>query len=469
MYARIPWGSAPWAGTDVSGTAPPGQPLPPPIPGGTNRYYLTASGAAYPWAFGGWAGPALPLPTLPGGLTVAPDPATGTTRIVAWWPDVAAVRLVRVHPDGSRHPVRGAYPLVATEPTRRNYCANPSIEIGLNGYVPGNGTPTLTRLAASDAPAGGYVLRAEIASAGACEVTVPHSVPTGRVTVGVALRFVTRPTAVTVSLGWVDAVGTALATSTATLTANQVNNSVGQWARQVVGLAPPAGAVAAGSLKVAASGLPAGSTLDLDAVTVELGASAGTYLDGDSSAGFWLGTPGLSASLAAPMLTVDDGEAPLDVPVTYVLHNPTLVGGQATAPPVALASDGRTWLSHPARVTLPVEVDLRSTFDLEHDIDQGVFWPLNASRPVVKSAARRRSPTGTVAFNASSWAERDAIRSAFADGSPVLVRAPAAFGYGTGLWLALGALTESREGRKPWQDAALLSAPFVAVAAPSVT
>ena len=84
-----------------------------------------------------------------------------------------------------------------------------------------------------------------------------------------------------------------------------------------------------------------------------------------------------------------------------------------------------------------------------------------------RSTLARQAPTVTIAINALSFAERDQLRALFADVAPVLLRAPADYGYGPGMWLALGALTEDREGRRAWQDASLLTASFVEVYAPS--
>lgn len=469
-YARYSVAAVPLAGVDVADSTPPGQQLPPPIPGGTAVYYYAAENGMYPWGMLGYAGARNQQVSLPGGIVIAPDPERGVMRITMWWPSAPVLHVVRLHPDGSRHPVRGAYGLVVEGETRRNLCPNPSIEAGLNGYVPGDGNPTLTQITAPTdvptVPSGTAALRASITAAGPLGATVPTTL-TGSlgVTIGFAAQLSTRPTAMRVAVSWADASGGALTPNTVNLTANQINNSVNQWARQVIRFTPPAGAVTP-TVKIIADGLPEGAALDLDALTVEQATTDGSFFDGDQLGGLWTGTRGLSESLLAPVQTLIDGECPLDLPVAYIVADPALAGGRATSDLATLASRGRAWLTHPQRAGEPVTVDLRSTPTLEHGINQGIFRPIGATHAVVVSALQRQAPTGTIAINAVSFAERDTLRSLFADAAPVLLRAPADYGYGPGLWLALGALTEDREGRRAWQDACLLSAPFVEVDPP---
>jgi hypothetical protein len=228
----------------------------------------------------------------------------------------------------------------------------------------------------------------------------------------------------------------------------------------------PDGAATVGTIKVVANGLPANGWLDLDAILIEQGQTNGAYFDGDVLGGQWLGTPELSASVLAPIVELEDGECPLDVPVSYELYIPALTGGRMTSPLVTLDSQGKTWLTHPAQPAEPIVVDLRKTPVLTRKVQQGIFQPIGRKFPVVKSAAQRQAPSGQIDFNALSWAERDKLLQLFDDLSPVLVRAPGDHGMQP-MWLALGDLTEDPENRKGWQDARLLSAPFVEVDAPA--
>lgn len=465
-WARYPYGYAPWAGGDVWGSVPPNQVLPPPIPGGTYAYYYAAQQGGYPWAYGGWAGARPQLVFTYGGVIAVPRQERGVVELHAWWPYATTVHIVRVHPDGSRHPVRGGYGLAVTQSTRLNYCLNPSFEAGLNGYTPDSGSPTLTQLAEAAAPSGAYVMRGTIAANGSNGVAVPTSLlGAAPVTIGFSARFSARPSGVRVTVGWADTVGASLGTTTINLTADQINNSVNQFARQVVTHTPPSTAYTP-TVKIIADGMLAGSTVDLDAITIEQGTTGGSFFDGDSLGGSWIGTNDLSASLLAPIQIIDDAECPLDTLVTYIVANPALTGGQVTSDSTLLLSYGRwCWLTHPTSGDDPLRVDLRSVPTLERGIDQGVFWPIGSTRAVVVSSARRGSTT-ELGINAVSFAERDALLSLLADGMPLLLRAPASYGYGEGTWWAFGAVTEDREERRAYQDAMLLTAPVTEVSPP---
>lgn len=466
MWARSPRGRFAWASGDPK-VPPPGQTIPPPIPGGSAVYYAAAENGVYPWALGGWAGARNPLAYLVGGIVAAPDPAAGTVNVTAWWPYASALLLVRVHPDGSRVPVRGGYSVPVSGSTRRNYAANPSIESGLNGWLPKDGNPTLTQ-GQGDAAVGSSFARATTAagSGGANGVGIPTSL-TGAapMTIGFAWRGSSLPTSLTVKVAWTDEGGGALATSSAALTADQLAAGVNQWTRPVVTLTPPSGAVTP-TVSVVAAGMPTGSTLDLDAVTIESGVTSGSAFDGTTLGAVWVGTPGLSDSILAPVVTVVDRECPLDVDVSYTVTSPGITGGRATSAPVQLASQWRTWLTHPDTGRPLMSVDVKTTPALEFGAEQGVFFPLGARRPVVISAKRRQAATGTLVFNVNSFAERDQLADLLDDLQPVLLRAPAAYGLGLGMWLSLGTVTEDRGGRKAYQDAATLSAPFYVVDAP---
>lgn len=459
------WTRSPYAageGTEVP--PPPGRvELPPPIPGATRGWIYTPH-PVLPWAWRGWGAASL-QPAYPGGgVVIAPRPGRGVMRVLAWWPDTPAPLLVRQHPDGSLHPVRGGYPLPVRTGTRHNRCPNPSVEVGLHGYLPGAGNPDFARVEREQ----GWAWHATAGSAGEVGVVIPVWLPGGQpVTLALDLHVSTRPDAVTLTVGWVDDAGLALPASTAALAPDQVNASIGQYTRHTVHLHPPAGAVTATTLKLTATGLPAEAFVAGDRVVVEQGITTGTYFDGDQLGATWTGTPGLSTSLLAPVAALDDGECPLDQSVQYVIVNGAVTGGQMSSDPATLDSGGRTWLTHPTRASAPVTVDLRETPKREHDLDQGVFWPIGRHHPIVVTGTRRRAATGTVGFNATSRAERDTLLALLDDAAPVLLRTPGHFHFPDS-WLALGAVVEDPEDRKAWQDAWLLTADFHTVDPPSL-
>lgn len=467
MAGTAAWAQAPYAGNVLPPT-PTGQ-LPPPIPGDPASFSYAAQLGAQPWAYPTWAG-GYPLAVYPGGgVVIHPDSAHGVMIVQAWWPYATNLQLVRIGDDGTRTPVRGGYPLTVTAATRRNAITNPSIEAGTNGFVPDAGSPTLTQLAVAGAPAGSYVLRSTNAGAGSNGVTVPTSLSTApsgqQVTVGFAVRLSALPTSVTISVAWTDAGGSPLSTNTTLLSADTLAAAVNQFARAVVTVTPPAGAVTP-TLKIIAAGMGAGATMDLDALSFELGVTDGTAFDGGTLGGMWLGTTGLSASVLAPVYTVLDGECPLDTTVSYQVSFPGITGGRVVSDPASLPSERRAWLTHPASPSAPVRINLRRKPKRDYPIQQGVFQPLNRRYKVVVSAANRQGGEGTIDFNAIGVAERETLLAMMQDGSPLLLRSPADYNYET-QWLSLATVTDDPEDRLAYQDAWLISASFIQVEAPS--
>lgn len=463
-YAQPPWGGVTLPAPDIGD-------IPPPIPGDPATFSYNTQLGARPWAGFAWAG-GYPLAAYPGGGVLAhPDASHGVVTVSAWWPDAPVLQLVRITSDGVRTPVRGGYPITVTTTTRRNYISNPSVEVGANGYVPADGAPTLAQLADAAAPAGAAVLRSTNAGSGSNGVTVPTAltvVPLGRqVTVGWSMRTSARPTTVTVTIAWTDALGGALSSNTATLTADQINASVSQFGRQVITVTPPTGAVTP-NMKIVAGGMPAGGTMDLDALTFELDATDGSFFDGRTLGGVWVGTADLSASVLSPVATISDGECPTDVLVSYQVSNPGITGGRVVSDPTMLVSNGTTWLTHPLQSSSPVAVNLTAVPKQERAVEQGSFLPIGAARPIVVTSARRQASTGTFELVVFSFAERDALVTLFATPSPILLRPPGIFGYTAGLWLALGTITEDRQDGKGWQATVFLVCEFVEVDTPSV-
>jgi hypothetical protein len=468
-YARPAIGQAPYAGTVLppleSGV------IPPPIPAEGARFTYHSALGQYPWSYGLWAG-GYAATTYPGcGILANPDPSRGLVELRVWWPYESKIWLTRIR-GGVRVPVRNAYPLtIPLGSDRYNYATNPSAETALTGYLPDQGTPTVVRFADPTAPAGDYVVRATNAAAGSNGLRVPTGLVLDlaaaprALTVGWALRLSARPTAVRLTLRSQAPGGDELTPVTVTLTANQVNLSVEQWARQIVRVSPPTSATTL-TFAVVADGMPAGGTVDVDAVTIELGEAEGTAFDGDTLGGFWVGARGLSASALAPTVTIYDAECPLDVVVSYQLAETGITAGWVISDPLTLESGERSWLTHPNHPDAPLSLDLQTVPALARAIDQGIFWPIGAHRAIVVSAPRRTA-TGELAINSYSFAHRDTLRTYLDDGNPLLLRTPTGYGYdATGVWLAIGAVTEDRGNRKAWQDYTLIRAPFTEVAAP---
>ncbi len=460
-YGKTPFGSGP--GYEIG--APPGrQDMPPPIPGGTRTWTYTRS-PIIGWGMQSWAGrqPALSYPG--GGVSLLPIPERGVVTVAGWWPDAPVLQILRVHRDGSLHPVRAANPLAVTIPTRRNFCPNPSAEAGRNGYVSDVGSPTF-----SDAPSaarGAKATRATIASAGSCGVTVPSSMSGGQsITMGVDLRFSVRPTSVTLQIGWADGAGNPLVTSTVALSSADVNRSIGLWARQVALIPTPVGAVTP-TVKIVAAGMPSSGWVDIDGVTLERGDTDGSFFDGETPAAVWLGVQHLSVAVLPPVLTFDDGKCPLDQPVRYIVANATAFGGQQVSDELMLESRNRTWLTHPSDPANPLSVIVGEVPEHEFAAERGVFRPLDSKYAVVVNGAQRQAPSGQIKFEAMSWAERDRLNAMFADLAPVLLRAPGDY-HEDDRWLSLGPVSHSANGNPAYIDHRTLTAPYDEVAPPSV-
>jgi hypothetical protein len=419
-----------------------------------------------PWAWTGWAGGALPQSTLLGGLVVVPDEVAAVARVYLWWPFATALQLVRSTLSGGLYPVRGAYPVTVTQSTRTNYCLNPSARSGLNGYVQGTGAPTLSQVSRTDVADTAW--RATIASAGTDEVTIPQSLPGGQAaTIGIDVAFSARPTGCTITVGWVNSAGVALTSSVITLTADQINMSVGQYARQTGVVTAPSGAAACSTVKLAAAGLPAGGWMSGSRCTMEQGTTDGAVLDGDALGGQWLGAPELSAAILAPVIEIDDGECPLDQLVSYTLYQPSLVGGgSAASPPITLPSNGLAWFTHPSDPGNPMQVSPTVTPTEVYALARGSFAIIGRARPVVVSSSVRQAATGTITLDCPTFDARDALLDLLSDGQPVLLRTDAAFGYPDDMWLSLGDITADPGGRMAWQQTRILSAAYAVVDSP---
>lgn len=465
MLSGVALGRGVLAGGEISAVAPPGLIVPPTVPDGTTVYYYDAQVAVRPLAMTGLAG-AGPQAIYPGGgIVLVPDPANGVMKVLAWWPDATGLQLMRTPFAAAPELVRGGSPLPITTATRRNWSTNPDI-VATTGYTAGAGTPTLSVVARTDS-IGGQMLRAVNAGAGSSAVVLAGALAGGpAATVALDLQLSAVPSSVTVSVAWTSTTGGSLGSTSSVLAAAKSVFSIGQLYRQVFALTVPLGA-AAGVVTITAAGMPAAGQIHLDRVALESAATDGSYVDGATLGGQWLGTSGASVSVIAPVVTLLDGECPLDIPVVYQLYNPSLVGGRITSQSAVLPSNDVTWLTHPATPSAPIAIDFNAKPSLEHDVDQGVFWPLGQAEATTVSSAVRRAPSGTLGFNATSLAERDALMAKFRDVSPVLLRMPATLGYGLGMWVSLGKITEDPQGLKAWQAGGVLSAPFVTVRTPS--
>lgn len=468
------WVIGPWARSAYaarsSDAAPPGQQtLPPPIPGGTAHWYYEMY---RPLAFGlrGWAGRVSPTNYPGGGISIRPVPARGVMQVTAWWPDTTALALIRIEADGSFVPVRGGNPVVVPGAMRRNFCQNPSFEAGLNGTAPDSGSPTLTNPSDGTAARGAAYLKATIAAAGACGVVVPNAVMPGLdLTIGFDLRLSAVATSITVTANWLDSSGTPLVPSTTALSTNDINRSVAVFGRQVVQMSTPA-AGATATVKIVAGGLPAGGSMALDGVTIERGTTTGDYFDGSTYGSTWLGVPELSASVLAPIVTLDDGECPVDTPVRYKLVNASFAGGAMTSDYATLSSSDRVWLTHPNSPSTPLEIKVEKRPGRGKNANQAVFQAIDDPKFITVSSRRRSAwrSTESLALWTFGADQAEYLLGLLDDNQPVLLRAPLSLNYGPAMWMSLGDLEESLDGTSDWQEMLKYTAPWFQVDAPAV-
>lgn len=441
-------------------------------PGGSGWVFRSQGGGG-PYgkvAYGG--GGLLGVPST-GGISATPDPLLGLVRLSVWWGAAPYLRVVRVV-NGTRTPVRGAYPVTVTAPTRRNRVTNPSGEVDTSGWLAGANT-TVTRITAPAMPAGTAAIRLKATAAGAVNTAVPVSLPLpdGAPVLSLALMLSALPSgALTATVTWRDSANAVLGTTVATIASASLAPYVGRWDRTPL-LPIPAwagagggAAVASGTVALSIAGMAINGTADVDAVLIEGSDSAGqSYFDGDSPYSAWSGTAHASISTSAAVQQVMDREAPLDVPITYELRAPDQPSFIAVSEPVTLASEDRTWLSHPT-LGVALSVTVAEEPDQTRGIARGVFEVLGRPYPIAVSANQRQASSGTYQVWAATFAERDAILALLDDGSPLLLRAPARLGHGPGEWLSIGDVGYKPLGHGAWEQTRELSLPYVIVDAP---
>ena len=169
--------------------------------------------------------------------------------------------------------------------------------------------------------------------------------------------------------------------------------------------------------------------------------------------------------LPLPAGVFTDGDAPLDVAITYEATAP----GQAfvaVSSPVTLAGQGGTWLSHPT-LGPALRVIVTREPGAERAIQRGVHRILGRVYPVAVSADQRESATGTLQVMVETFAQRDALWALLDDGQPLLLRSPPTLGHGVGEWLSIGDVALAALGHGAWEAPRILSLPYQVVDTPA--
>lgn len=172
--------------------------------------------------------------------------------------------------------------------------------------------------------------------------------------------------------------------------------------------------------------------------------------------------------LVSGAITVYDYEVPLDTSVYYIATSPGLFFQQLTSASVTVASSDQTWLGHPILTSLNRTITVTVQPERARDIDRGVFPVIGRTRPVVVTSGVRQAPAGTLELYVSTVAERDGLLSLVADGSALLMRTPASYGWDASTWIAVGKVTETPTSDKGFWPMRLITMEYTEVDAPAL-
>jgi hypothetical protein len=116
----------------------------------------------------------------------------------------------------------------------------------------------------------------------------------------------------------------------------------------------------------------------------------------------------LTTSGANRVGTLRDNEAPYGTPVTYsTIESPSAVSSPVTV------GETRVWLVDPGTPALSVPIEMRAGSFAEEswDVQQGIFWPMGRSTPVVQTDGARKAPASSVTVKIDTLAELADLRA----------------------------------------------------------
>lgn len=145
--------------------------------------------------------------------------------------------------------------------------------------------------------------------------------------------------------------------------------------------------------------------------------------------------------VSADPLTVVDYEAPIGMAVTYAATVKDSAGAESSPATVVFTvpSGGcdDTWLVDIARPANTQQVELERFDELDYEIAAGVHFILDRRSPIVTSSLAR-TPTFAFSFLTETLSERDVMRDALGNGTPLLLRTPPENGIGNLYFANLG-------------------------------
>lgn len=199
--------------------------------------------------------------------------------------------------------------------------------------------------------------------------------------------------------------------------------------------------------------------------TVDAGITAVTVGRNDPSGFQQLLRYGSSVPVVGGVVDVLDYEAPMDVPVTYVVTQLTPTGnGSGTSASVTLQSKGKTWLKDPSYPTrnfvVPVVTSIQQ---LTRPARAGVFEIIDRATPIVVNSVRG-SGRGTLVCYTLTDDQRAQMVDILARGTVLLLQSPPAYGWGS-VYVSVGDAVESRVGLA-YEQSRMWTLPFTVVDRP---
>ena len=155
---------------------------------------------------------------------------------------------------------------------------------------------------------------------------------------------------------------------------------------------------------------------------------------------------GSTVTLSGGFAVVYDYEAPLDVPVSYVVTQVVPASGtpaKATSAVVTVKSFGYTWLKDPGLPSRNVRLEeVGGIAEVTRPARSGVFHIIGRSHPVVISA-RREGQQGDFVFTTATDAQRQDIVDLVSRGTVLLLQTPAGYSVGS-VYIHVDDVTETR-------------------------
>ena len=142
-----------------------------------------------------------------------------------------------------------------------------------------------------------------------------------------------------------------------------------------------------------------------------------------------------------------DPEAPLDTPVSYKVTSPSFPYQVLESNTVTLVSNGTSWLTHPNRPDLSMQLSGQSWVERmpnrDRPVSRGVFSVIGRYRNVVRTDGLRRAPSYTLDVVTETFEKYAAMVQLLQDTSPLLLRTPAGYPFELLTWISVGGVQET--------------------------